>query len=174
MWDFPSVSAPTLAHVDSLLLGIIEYNFIHLPQDLMTRTGGLKEVMGGINGGIKRLIKLLTMKYYYHCFINSPKVHIPHLSFGSTDYCLFVVVVVIGRSVTLILFMLVRRFFFHLLLMFVWCFILFLSSLWFLSCFSVHTVQFHPSPPKKKKTNKKKKTIPFSACTVFVLGFIQF
>ena len=74
----PSVSAPTLAHVDSLLLGIIEYNFIPLPQDLMTRKGGLKEVMRGINGGIKRLIKLLTMKYYYHCFINSPKVHIPH------------------------------------------------------------------------------------------------
>ena len=76
--DFPSVSAPTLAHVDSLFLGIIEYNFIPLPQDLMTRKGGLKEVMRGINGGIKRLIKLLTMKYYYHCFINSPKVHIPH------------------------------------------------------------------------------------------------
>ena len=35
--------------------------------------------MRGINGGIKRLIKLLTMKYYYHCFINSPKVHIPHI-----------------------------------------------------------------------------------------------
>ena len=76
--DFPSVSAPTLAHVDSLLLGIIEYNFIPLPQDLMTRKGGIKEVMRGINGGIKRLIKLLTVKYYYHCFINSPKVHIPH------------------------------------------------------------------------------------------------
>ena len=43
----------------------------------MTRKGGLKEVMRGINGGIKRLIKLLTMKYYYHCFINSPKVHQP-------------------------------------------------------------------------------------------------
>ena len=76
--DFPSVSAPTLAPVDSLLLGIIEYNFIPLPQDLMTRKGGLKEVMRGINGGLKRLIKLLTMKYYYHCFINSPKIHIPH------------------------------------------------------------------------------------------------
>ena len=51
----------------------------------MTRTGGPKEVMRGINGGIKRLIKLLTMKYYYHCFINSPKVHIPHTppTFGS-------------------------------------------------------------------------------------------
>ena len=50
----------------------------------MTRKGGLKEVMRGINGGIKRLIKLLTMKYYYHCFINSPKVHIPHLKNHST------------------------------------------------------------------------------------------
>ena len=44
----------------------------------MTRTGGLKEVMRGINGRIKRLIKLLTMKYYYHCFITKPKVPIPH------------------------------------------------------------------------------------------------
>ena len=34
--------------------------------------------MRGINGGIKRLIKLLTMKYYYHCFINKPKVPILH------------------------------------------------------------------------------------------------
>ena len=33
--------------------------------------------MRGINGVIKRLIKLLTMKYYYHCFINKPKVPIP-------------------------------------------------------------------------------------------------
>ena len=78
--DFPSVFAPTLAHVDSWLLGIIEYNFIPLPQDLMTRTGGLKEVMRGINGGIKRLIKLLTMKYYYHCFINKPKAPVSHTS----------------------------------------------------------------------------------------------
>ena len=44
----------------------------------MTRKGGLKEVMRGINGGIKRLIKLLTMKYYYHCFTTKPKVPIPH------------------------------------------------------------------------------------------------
>ena len=44
----------------------------------MTRKGGLKEVMRGINGGIKRLIKLLTMKYYYHCFIIKPKITIPH------------------------------------------------------------------------------------------------
>ena len=91
--DFPSVSAPTLAHIDSWLLGIIEYNFIPLPRDLITRTGGLKEVMRGINGGIKRLIILLTMKYYYHGFINSPKVHIPHTppTFGKSSptctYC---------------------------------------------------------------------------------------
>ena len=44
----------------------------------MTRIGELKEVMRGIKGGIKRLLKLLTMKYYYHCFINKPKVTIPH------------------------------------------------------------------------------------------------
>ena len=43
----------------------------------MTRKGGLKEVMRGINGGIKRLIKLLTMKYYYHCFIIKPKGTFP-------------------------------------------------------------------------------------------------
>ena len=46
----------------------------------MTRKGGLKEVMRGINEGIKLLIKLFTMKYYYHCFINSPKVHIPQVT----------------------------------------------------------------------------------------------
>ena len=51
----------------------------------MTRKGGLKEVMRGINGGIKRLIKLLTMKYYYHCFINKPKVHIPQMNWQNSN-----------------------------------------------------------------------------------------
>ena len=49
-------------------------------QDLMKRMGalkevirGLKEVIRGIKEVIKRLLKLLTMEYYYHFFINKTK-----------------------------------------------------------------------------------------------------
>ena len=68
--NFPGIYVPSLAHA----------------QDLIMRTGGLKEVIREIKEGIKRLLKPLTMKYYYR-FIK-PKIPIPHKACSNVNLIL--------------------------------------------------------------------------------------